>query len=79
MIVIYFFVCLFSLEAVQAAESISNQEQLVSGDSKQVETKMEEIIPNEQIPIPSSPADVLSKEETNFTGAAIAKVHESEE
>ncbi|XP_060104578.1 ankyrin repeat and MYND domain-containing protein 2 isoform X2 [Heteronotia binoei] len=68
--------------AAQAAESISNQEQLVSGDSEEVEPKcegdkMEEII-FKQIPVPSSPADSLSKE-TNLTDTAIAKAHESEE
>lgn len=75
--------CLFSPEAAQAAESISNQELLVSEDSKDTQPKcegdkMEEII-TKQIPVPSFPADGLTKEDTNLTDTAIAKAHESEE
>ncbi|XP_015277068.1 PREDICTED: ankyrin repeat and MYND domain-containing protein 2 isoform X2 [Gekko japonicus] len=71
-------------EAAQAAESISNQEQLMSGDSKEVEPKCEgdkaeKIISNKEIPVLSSPADILSKEETDLTDTAIEKAHESEE
>ncbi|KAL8165258.1 UNVERIFIED_CONTAM: Ankyrin repeat and MYND domain-containing protein 2 [Gekko kuhli] len=70
--------------AAQAEESISNQEPLMYGDSKEVEPKCEgdkaeEIISNKEIPVPSSPADILSKEETDLTDTAIAKAHESEE
>ncbi|XP_048366893.1 ankyrin repeat and MYND domain-containing protein 2 isoform X2 [Sphaerodactylus townsendi] len=69
--------------AVQAAESISNQEQLVSGNTKEREPKCdgdktEEIIPNKQIPISPFSPDNLS-EESNLTNTAVAKAYESEE